>query len=127
MGKSIILWLVLLFGVSSHAEEAAMITCNTVVNSLTSCLSYVFNGGAPPPECCNGARSIYNQAKAEAAAGGLQALCSCLKSLASLATPDILANSAALPRKCGIPIPYQISPSIDCSRYRTHSRVDLKG
>jgi hypothetical protein len=27
-----------------------------------------------------------------------------------------LANAAAIPSKCGVKIPYTISPNIDCSR-----------
>ncbi|MFX6572608.1 non-specific lipid-transfer protein [Acinetobacter baumannii] len=98
-----------------QTTEAA-IACNTVANLLTPCIDYVLNGGAVPPlNCCNGAKSLYNQAKTTP---DRQAICNCLKSVAGQATPKIINNAAALPGKCGISIPYKISPSTDCSKVR---------
>ncbi|XP_057804313.1 non-specific lipid-transfer protein 1-like [Salvia miltiorrhiza] len=95
-----------------HAEAA--ISCNTVATDLSPCINYVLYGGAPVPpvNCCQGIKSLYNQASATA---DRQAVCSCLKSVASSATPAIVTNAAALPGKCGVSIPYKISPSTDCS------------
>ncbi|MFS7999401.1 putative plant lipid transfer protein/Par allergen [Helianthus anomalus] len=43
--------------------------------------------------------------------------CGCLKS-AYQSNPGInSANAASLPSKCGVSIPYKISPNTDCSKY----------
>lgn len=94
--------------------EAAM-SCNTVATALTPCLNFVLNGGAAPPTtCCEGIKTLYKEASATA---DRQAVCSCLKSVAGSATPTIISNAAVLPGKCGVSIPYKISPSTDCSTY----------
>ncbi|KAH6769357.1 lipid transfer protein 6 [Perilla frutescens var. frutescens] len=103
-------------------QAEAAVSCNMVVSDLSPCLNYVVYGGAAPPplNCCQGIRSLYNQATATA---DRQAVCSCLKSVANSATPAIINNAAALPSKCGVSIPYKISPSTDCSTYvLAHSR-----
>ncbi|XP_051131039.1 non-specific lipid-transfer protein 1-like [Andrographis paniculata] len=99
---------------SGGGAEAAM-QCETVANDLSPCISFVMNGnggGAPPAGCCEGVRSLYRQASSTA---DRQAVCSCLKSVAASATQAMIANAAALPGKCGVSIPYKISPNTDCS------------
>lgn len=95
-------------------QAEAAVSCSTVASDLSPCINYVLYGGAaaPPVTCCEGIKSLYNQASATA---DRQAVCSCLKSVASSATPTIITNAAALPSKCGVSIPYKISPSTDCS------------
>ncbi|KAG8363089.1 hypothetical protein BUALT_Bualt09G0135700 [Buddleja alternifolia] len=115
MGKT--MWLALavsmvVVALAPPPAEAA-ISCSTVANDLTPCINFVMYGGvAPPSNCCDGIKTLYNQATATA---DRQAVCSCLKSVASSATPAIINNAAALPAKCGVSIPYKISPSTDCS------------
>ncbi|XP_030455958.1 non-specific lipid-transfer protein 1-like [Syzygium oleosum] len=88
-------------------------SCNQVINTLMPCVSYVLNGGTVPPACCSGIRSLYSAAKTTA---DRQGVCSCLKS----AINGISYNAynaglaAGLPGKCGVNIPYKISPSTDC-------------
>ncbi|KAK4481266.1 hypothetical protein RD792_012150 [Penstemon davidsonii] len=118
MAKSMcsIVMLAVIIAVVSVAppRSEAAISCNTVANALSPCVNYVVYGGvAPPAECCNGARSLYAQVRSTP---DRQAVCSCVKSVASSATPAMISNAAALPGKCGISIPYQISPSTDCSK-----------
>ncbi|XP_075512480.1 non-specific lipid-transfer protein 1-like [Primulina tabacum] len=92
----------------------AVVSCNSVLTTLSPCLNFVLVGGAvPPTECCYGVKSLANAA---ATKKDRQAVCSCLKSVASSATPSIINNAAELPGKCGVSIPYVISPSTDCSR-----------
>ncbi|GFP87422.1 non-specific lipid-transfer protein 3 [Phtheirospermum japonicum] len=112
-------WLVLAVSTAvvafSPPRAEAAISCSTVANDLTPCINYVLYGGAAPPtSCCEGIKTLYNQASATA---DRQAVCSCLKSVASSATPTIVNNAAALPGKCGVNIPYKISPSTDCAKY----------
>ncbi|KAL0450916.1 UNVERIFIED_CONTAM: Non-specific lipid-transfer protein 3 [Sesamum latifolium] len=96
--------------------EAAM-SCGTVANDLSPCINYVMYGGAgaPPATCCSGIKTLYNQASTTA---DRQAVCGCLKSVAGQASPTIVGAAAALPGKCGVSIPYEISPSTDCSKYK---------
>ncbi|KAA8517650.1 hypothetical protein F0562_015124 [Nyssa sinensis] len=94
-----------------HAQAA--ITCGTVATSLAPCLGYLKNGGAVPVNCCNGVRGLNNAAKT---AADRQTACNCLKSAAGSISGVNLANAANLPGKCGVNIPYKISPSTDCSK-----------
>ncbi|KAK4396026.1 Non-specific lipid-transfer protein 3 [Sesamum angolense] len=95
----------------------AAISCSTVANDLYPCINYVMYGGAgaPPATCCSGIKTLYNQATTTA---DRQAVCGCLKSVAGKANPTIIGTAAALPGKCGVSIPYEISPSTDCSKYK---------
>ncbi|KAL2500304.1 Non-specific lipid-transfer protein 6 [Forsythia ovata] len=93
-------------------SEAA-ISCGTVANTLAPCLNYVLNGGVVPTDCCNGISSLYNTVETTP---DRRAVCSCLKSVAGSASAATFNNAASLPNKCGISIPYKLSPSIDCSK-----------
>ncbi|CAA0830587.1 Non-specific lipid-transfer protein 10 [Striga hermonthica] len=112
------MWLALALALTAllaPASEAAM-SCNTVQNALYPCVSYVLYGGAVvPPACCQGIKGLYKQASATA---DRQAVCSCLKSVAQSAPQAAIANAAALPGKCGVTIPYKISPSTNCANVR---------
>ena len=89
------------------------VTCGQVVGAVAPCLGYLRNGGNPPPVCCNGIRGLRNQARTTA---DRKAICNCLKS-ASSSYRDVSGNYAAsLPGKCGVNLPYKISPSTDCNR-----------
>ncbi|KAK9290876.1 hypothetical protein L1049_009054 [Liquidambar formosana] len=109
---SCIVLICMVVGASPHAEAA--ITCGAVVNSLTPCIPYVTTGGAVPANCCSGIKSLYGAAQTTA---DRQSVCRCLKSAASgiSYTSYNLALAAGLPAKCGINIPYKISPSTDCN------------
>ncbi|KAL3615780.1 hypothetical protein CASFOL_040074 [Castilleja foliolosa] len=113
------MWLVLAVTLAVVAfvppPAEAAISCSTVANDLSPCINYVVYGGAAPPtSCCEGIKTLYKQASATA---DRQAVCSCIKSVASSATPTIVNNAASLPGKCGVNIPYKISPSTDCAKY----------
>ncbi|XP_030516253.1 non-specific lipid-transfer protein 3-like [Rhodamnia argentea] len=101
--------------VVANAPPAAsqVSSCNQVVNTLMPCVSYVLNGGAVPPACCSGIRSLYSAARTTA---DRQGVCNCLKSAINGISYN--ANNAGLaaglPAKCGLNIPYKISPSTDC-------------
>ncbi|KAL0450911.1 UNVERIFIED_CONTAM: Non-specific lipid-transfer protein [Sesamum latifolium] len=93
-----------------HAEAA--ISCSFVLTKLSPCLSYIKNGGALPPACCSGAKSLNDAASTTP---DLQAVCSCVKSL----LPTLKANPAyvnSIPPKCGVNLPYKYSPTVDCSK-----------
>ncbi|KAL8255859.1 hypothetical protein R6Q59_030926 [Mikania micrantha] len=93
------------------APYAEAITCGQVNGYLASCLPYLTKGGTPTPKCCAGVKSLKDAAKTTA---DRQATCACLKNAYS---SSINANYAkSLPGKCGVSIPYTISPSTDCSK-----------
>ncbi|XP_059668135.1 non-specific lipid-transfer protein 1-like [Cornus florida] len=98
--------------VTAPQAEAAM-TCGTVVTSLTPCLGYLRSGGAVPAPCCSGVKSLYSAASTTT---DRQTACRCMKSAATGIAGINMANASGLPAKCGVNIPYKISPSTDCSK-----------
>ncbi|XP_071720437.1 non-specific lipid-transfer protein 1-like [Rutidosis leptorrhynchoides] len=114
VAKIIVLAALLCFMVASapHPAEGA-VTCQSVVTSLTPCASYLTTGGQAPPACCSGVNSLF---KAAATTTDRQTACRCMQQAARM-VPGINPNAASsLPGKCGVNIPYKISPSTDCSK-----------
>ena len=103
--------------VSSAPKAEAAIQCGQVVRYLTPCISYVANGGTVPAECCSGIKSLYSLAHTTA---DRQSVCKCLKQAVSGVpyTAFNLGLAAGLPNKCGVNIPYKISPSTNCSNVK---------
>ncbi|KAJ9543338.1 hypothetical protein OSB04_023045 [Centaurea solstitialis] len=97
--------------VSAPYTEA--ISCGQVVGSLSPCLDYLTNGGDVPPGCCSGVVGLNDAAKTPA---DRQATCGCLKSVYASNSGINPSNAASLPGKCGLSIPYKISPNTDCSK-----------
>ncbi|XP_076927786.1 non-specific lipid-transfer protein Lac s 1-like [Bidens hawaiensis] len=97
---------------AAHAEAA--ITCGKVASSLLPCLNYLKGpGGMPPPACCAGVKGLSSAASNTA---DRKTACDCLKKSYN-ASPGIVASTAAsLPSKCGVNIPYKISPNTDCTK-----------
>ncbi|CAA7400084.1 unnamed protein product [Spirodela intermedia] len=89
------------------------ISCGAVASYMAPCVSYVTIGGPVPASCCGGVRAL--SAAAGTVADRRQA-CSCLKSAASAIAGFQPALAAGLPTRCGVSVPYQISPSVDCSK-----------
>ncbi|OIW19043.1 hypothetical protein TanjilG_10604 [Lupinus angustifolius] len=109
----------LALGAISPAAEAA-VSCGQVVNNLTPCVSYVVYGGSIVPEqCCNGIRNLNGMAQNTP---DRQNVCNCIKNAVSSSGFSFsnfnLNLAAGLPQKCGVNIPYQISPNTDCRRVR---------
>nr|ACP43542.1 lipid transfer protein [Chimonanthus praecox] len=97
---------------SSLQAEAAF-SCGTVVSSLTPCLTYLKSGGSVPTTCCSGVKSLNAAAKTTP---DRQTACNCMKNAAAGITGLKLELAGSLPTKCGVNIPYKISPSTDCSK-----------
>ncbi|XP_059428328.1 non-specific lipid-transfer protein 1-like [Corylus avellana] len=91
----------------------ASISCNQVVGSLASCITYVkSNGsGAVPSACCKGISSLSSSAKTTA---DRRAACDCLKKAAGAIAGVNRSLIAGLPAKCNVRIPYKISTSTNC-------------
>ncbi|XVE84342.1 hypothetical protein DITRI_Ditri17bG0004900 [Diplodiscus trichospermus] len=89
------------------------ITCGQVTSSLAPCIPYLKgNGaGAVPGGCCNGIKALNSAAQTTP---DRQAACNCLKSAAGSISGINLGLASGLPGKCGVSIPYKISPSTDC-------------
>ncbi|CAI9761909.1 unnamed protein product [Fraxinus pennsylvanica] len=112
MIKILYLVVVIAVVVAPHAEAA--ISCGTVASTLSPCLNYVMYGGHQvPPKCCANIKSLYGMAKTTT---DRQSVCTCLHTVAASASAASIKNAAGLPSKCGVRIPYKISPSMDCSK-----------
>lgn len=91
----------------------AEIPCGRVQITVAPCIGYLRGpGGGVPAPCCNGVKSINNQAKTTP---DRQGVCRCLKSTVLSLAGLNLATLSALPSKCGINLPYKITPTIDCN------------
>lgn len=98
----------------SPASEAT-IECSDVLKDLRPCVNYLVNGsGMPPAACCSGASNLASSASTSA---DRKAACDCLKTAAQKLNPNPkLAKD--LPGNCKISLPFTVSPSVDCSKYR---------
>ncbi|XP_022760949.1 non-specific lipid-transfer protein 3-like [Durio zibethinus] len=101
--------------VSAPLVAKAAVTCSDVVNHLLPCVSYVSNGGPLPDACCNGVKTLYGEAQTS---GDRQNVCRCIEStVRGISYSSFnLDLAAGLPDKCGLHLPYKISPSTDCSK-----------
>nr|AAQ96338.1 lipid transfer protein [Vitis aestivalis] len=98
---------------AAPAAVEAAITCGQVASALSPCISYLQKGGAVPPACCSGIKSLNSSAKTTA---DRQAACKCLKNFSSTVSGINLSLASGLPGKCGVSVPYKISPSTDCTK-----------
>ncbi|GLJ47356.1 hypothetical protein SUGI_0999560 [Cryptomeria japonica] len=97
-------------GMSSKADGA--ISCSTVVSDLIPCLSYVSGSSAKPTKgCCNGIKTLNTAAKTT---DDRQAVCNCIKSVAS-SYSSYFDKASKLPGLCGVNLGFALTPSLDCS------------
>ena len=97
--------------IAAMAVSTEALTCGDVARGLGPCLGYLKSSGgaAVPGQCCSGIRSLNSAAKTTA---DRQTACKCIKA----ASGGVNAGLAAgLPGKCGLSIPYKISPSTNCN------------
>ncbi|KAL5991289.1 hypothetical protein ACLOJK_012196 [Asimina triloba] len=104
--------LMVLCVVAAPYSEAAM-TCGTVGSAITPCFGYLTKKGPLVTKCCSGVVSLNNAAKSTQ---DRQTACSCLQKAAKGMDGLDLGRAAGLPAKCGVSIPYKISPDTDCSK-----------
>ncbi|PIN08203.1 hypothetical protein CDL12_19222 [Handroanthus impetiginosus] len=95
------------------APPPPKISCGNVTSTLAPCFEYVLSGGKVPPNCCAGVKSLY---KAASTTAYRRNVCLCLKSVTSSASPAAIKNAKSLPGKCGITLPIEITPTIDCNK-----------
>ncbi|KAK8558273.1 hypothetical protein V6N13_038746 [Hibiscus sabdariffa] len=104
-----------------HHWLKGAIRCGQVTSSLAPCISYLrSNGGNVPPPCCNGIKSLNAAAQTTP---DRQAACNCIKSSSASISGINYGLARALPGKCGVNIPYNISPSTDCKRFLSISKL----
>ncbi|XP_038988319.1 non-specific lipid-transfer protein 1-like [Phoenix dactylifera] len=103
--------LAVLLVAAPHSANA--ITCGQVASGVSGCISYARSGGSIPPNCCSGVRGLVSSAKTSA---DRRTVCNCLKRTASSISGLKPGLVAGIPGKCGVRIPYTISPSTDCSK-----------
>ncbi|CAM0954998.1 unnamed protein product [Alopecurus aequalis] len=89
----------------------AALSCSTVFNTLRPCAGYVQSGGAVPQACCGGIKNLMSRASSTP---DRRAVCTCLKTVAGVGEPYI-SRAAGLPGRCGVQLPYRISPNVDCN------------
>ncbi|KAK4796192.1 hypothetical protein SAY86_028518 [Trapa natans] len=89
------------------------LSCGQVASGVAPCLGYLRNVAPLTPTCCAGIRSLNNAARSPA---DRRAVCFCLKSAAGNIRGISLPVAGGLPGRCGVPIPYKISPSTDCNK-----------
>ncbi|KAH0458085.1 hypothetical protein IEQ34_013400 [Dendrobium chrysotoxum] len=109
-----VLMAAVLVAVLSPSSEAA-VSCSDVFQKLMPCLSYLQSGGnsAPPSPCCNGISALMTEATVKA---DRQTACNCLKRAAASVSGINFGLAGALPQRCGVNIPYKISPTTDCNK-----------
>ncbi|PHT86247.1 Non-specific lipid-transfer protein [Capsicum annuum] len=103
-----------------HAEAA--ISCGGVISKLSPCINYVRGVGVVSPKCCDGIKALNGQATTTP---DRQMACKCIKSAAGTISGINLGLASGLPSKCGVNLPYKISPSIDCSTYALSNNPSL--
>ncbi|KAI3474776.1 hypothetical protein Pfo_030002 [Paulownia fortunei] len=101
----------ILVGMVVVAPHAEGISCQTVVNSLLPCKTYLKQGGTLPANCCSGARSLNSAANTPSAR---KTACQCMK-IAAKAYGVKPQYAAAVPRKCNVNIGYAISYNTNCN------------
>ncbi|KAF3627086.1 Non-specific lipid-transfer protein 1 [Capsicum annuum] len=110
VGKIACVVLLCMVVVAPHAEA---LTCGQVQSRMTPCLPYL-TGSGPLGRCCGGVKGLLGAAKTPA---DRKTVCTCLKSAAGSIGGINVRKAAGLPNMCGVNIPYQISPSTDCTKY----------
>ncbi|CAL9075102.1 non-specific lipid-transfer protein 1-like [Musa acuminata AAA Group] len=110
-GALLVLALALLLVTAPHVTQA--ITCGQVTSDLSPCIAYATGKGSLTPSCCNGVKSLNSAAKTSP---DRKTACACIKSLVSRVSGVNTGVVSGIPGKCGVSIPYTISPSTDCSK-----------
>ncbi|KAK9124723.1 hypothetical protein Sjap_014325 [Stephania japonica] len=119
MYKVVVLQLLAMLSLVMVASELrghvdAAITCADVTRSASSCILYVTGAVAgAPTTCCAGIKNLNSMATTRE---DRQTVCGCIKASVQKMKnlhPDRLSG---LPHLCGVSIPYQLSPTMDCSR-----------
>nr|XP_043610665.1 non-specific lipid-transfer protein 1-like [Erigeron canadensis] len=113
VGKMTLIALLCFMVASAPYGVNGAVTCQMVVSSLTPCASYLTRGGPVPASCCSGINSLYSAATTTP---DRQMACKCMKQASGMLPGIRLDAATSLPGKCGVNIPYKISPDTDCNK-----------
>ncbi|KAK3009306.1 hypothetical protein RJ639_013436 [Escallonia herrerae] len=111
--------IVVLAMVQLMVKPGQAINCGQVDASLAPCLTYLRQGGTPPPLCCNGVRTITGMATTPE---DKKAACQCVKDAASHQTSLNDDAAKTLPQKCGVKMDIPISPTTDCNAIKDYEK-----
>ncbi|CAL9086041.1 unnamed protein product [Musa textilis] len=103
--------LLLLLVTAPHVTPA--ITCGQVNSALSPCIPYATGKAMLTSDCCNGVKNLNSASKTST---DRKAACNCIKSLIAQVSGVNNGVVSGIPGKCGVSIPYAISPSTDCSK-----------
>ncbi|PIA34124.1 hypothetical protein AQUCO_03900205v1 [Aquilegia coerulea] len=105
--------LVVLSMVQVIVKPIEAFNCAEIAMKVTSCAPFVIGSAVQPsPECCNGVKQLKAMMVTK---NDKREICNCLK-IAASAYPKLKdAAIAALPAKCGAPLPFTISKNMNCN------------
>ncbi|KAI4374223.1 hypothetical protein MLD38_012242 [Melastoma candidum] len=112
--KLVCITMVVCMVVLASTAVDATISCNQVATSLAPCVPYARSGtGDVPGPCCDGIKKLNDAASTTP---DRRAACGCMKTAASNLKDLNFDVVSTIPGKCGVNIPYKLSPSTDCDR-----------
>ncbi|XP_019189860.1 PREDICTED: non-specific lipid-transfer protein 1-like [Ipomoea nil] len=97
----------------------AQVSCSGLITTISPCIGYILNGGEIPQACCDGLKTVVDGLKSKL---DRQSACECMKEGFSKATPDQIKRVQGLPNYCKVPLPFEISPTVNCSAVQ--KRID---
>ncbi|WOL18011.1 hypothetical protein Cni_G26804 [Canna indica] len=103
----------LLIAAGPPAVRADVTSCGQVIGYLMGCLNYAQGMGPLTGTCCSGVRDLNTAARTKE---DRQTTCRCLKQSAGAVQGLQLSTISQIPAKCGVNVPYSISPTTDCSK-----------
>ncbi|TVU32595.1 hypothetical protein EJB05_24332, partial [Eragrostis curvula] len=110
-----VLTVLLVLTTPAPPRAEAALSCSTVYNTLMPCLPYVQSGGTVARACCSGIQRLFSGASTTP---DRRAICTCLKDVAAgAAGGPYISRAAGLPGRCGVPLPYKLSPNMNCNSY----------
>lgn len=115
LAKLLIISMAIAFvAIEAPIKARAEVTCDTVKTYLKPCTSYVeFQTSTVPKDCCEGINNLNGAAQSTPER---QSVCKCLIQGVSKVPGFVVERAGGIPIKCGISLPYKISPSTNCAR-----------
>ncbi|KAJ3669077.1 hypothetical protein LUZ60_011027 [Juncus effusus] len=101
---------------TTPSQVTSSISCLTVYSNLSPCRDYVSDTtqSTPSQDCCDGVTNLLSACKTRS---DRQSVCKCIKSVASNAGGGPTFDRAAgIPATCGSPLPYTLTPNMDCTK-----------
>ncbi|KAL8252600.1 hypothetical protein R6Q59_036293 [Mikania micrantha] len=113
MNKFLVILVACMVVGAPYATEA--LTCGVVVSKLSPCLNYLKGGGSVSSACCKGVKGLNAAAKTTSEK---KTACGCMKKAYKSVSGIKVDHALGLPKKCGVDIPYKITPNTDCNKVK---------